>query len=107
MTWTIDNTEGERDRYYRATTRRSPRESTGRVIYPLEFWNHARLNVALNSGTPRSRSAAREDAREPSSPLSPVERLSIYYMEHEWIASIIVGLFIAGFAATFAAWIVW
>lgn len=107
MTWTLSHDNPARDRYYRATRRRSPRFSTGRVVYPPEFARLARPVVGhTTSGDGPVAEAARTAARGPAVPLSLIERASIYYMEHEWVASVIVGFAIAGFAVIFAAWIV-
>lgn len=100
--WLLSPDDPKRDAMKRIHARRSPRESTGQVHYGPDFWYHAHQAVGHTSGTdpkPKQRETA-------SGPVSPIERISVWYMNNEWLASIIWGLFLTGAAATFAAWIV-
>lgn len=103
MTWTL--APDDRDRYYRATRRRSPRHSVGKVIYPLEFWDYARPIVARTPGDDSTRVERRDSAREPESPIS---RLSSWYMARQWpaIALLAIGIALIGATVVLATWTV-
>lgn len=102
MTWTLAPDDPKRDTLQRIHSRRSPRASKGQVVYGPEFWNYAHPTAAHTPGAAPN-TKPRDTAREP---VSPIESLSRWYWQHEWFASVIFGLFLAGMAGTIAYWIV-